>query len=159
MVAYDYFCMYIRESVGCRSVNCVDEPQCCYWALARIHTFGRRATTNPSLQWHLNEPRVLIQRAFLQGLCPVPRPAHSSISRGRKREEASKYVCPSVHTLTNDEIIWKCRLQEHDLNDYVWVCLRICIHTHLYSVFASGPVQIQYCTRTSYPDRSAHTVH
>lgn len=54
------------------------------WALARIHTLGWRAT-NPCLQWHLNEPLVLIQRAFLQGLDLVPRPAHSSISRGRER--------------------------------------------------------------------------
>lgn len=71
--------------------------QRCYWTLERIHTFGRRAATNPSLQWHLNEPRVLIQRAFLQGLCPVPRAAHSSISRGRKREGASKYIWPYTY--------------------------------------------------------------
>lgn len=138
VVAYQIYVCTWEKVCGLR--NC--------WALARIHTLGWRAT-NPCLQWHLNEPWVLIQRAFLQGLDLDPRLAHSSISRGRERDGALNYVCPYIYKWLNMSI------------SGAWPLFQgtICINTRLCSVFASGPVQIQYCTHTSYPDRTAHTVH
>lgn len=66
-----------------------------YRALGRTHKFGLRGT-KPCLQWHLNEPMVFWQRAFLHRLLRTPGSAHSSISVQRVREWSS--LKPGLHS-------------------------------------------------------------